>query len=64
MTLPAHLDEKQNGGLLRLIDLRNVFKIEEERFIKFLPFANALGNDYINANTVLEGLASFFYFTG
>lgn len=42
MTLPAHLDEKQNGGRLRLIDLRNVFKIEEERFIKFSPFGNAI----------------------
>ena len=64
MTLPAHLDEKQNGGRLRLIDLRNVFKIEEERFIKFSPFGNAIDDDYIHANTVLEGLASFFYYTG
>lgn len=64
MTLPVHLEEKHNCGVLNIRSIRNIFKIEQERFIQFFPISDENGNQFFDANTLVEALAGFLYYNG
>lgn len=59
MTLADYVDERSNGGKLDLFKIRNVLKIENERFIIFNPVSDEKANEYFNVNFVVEALAIY-----
>lgn len=61
MTKSNYTEEKNSDGYLNLLSIKDVFKIEQERFIQFCPISDEKGCDFYRVDSIVEALANFLY---